>query len=114
MQSEETRMAMIPGTKTINTRTSTMKKLKHLAVLAFLFLCSGCAAQYDCYTCGRVSCHYCPPNPLPYSDSETCNCTDSIGQKYLSNMHSGFVVDIAPQNAENATNFDYYVDPPEQ
>lgn len=63
---------------------------KCLGVLCLLPLLSlaGCASSYNCYPCGRVSCNYCPPKPLPSADYENCNCKDSIGQAYLSNMSS--------------------------
>ena len=50
--------------------------------LLLLLASIGCASSYDCYSCGRVNCHYCPPNPLPYSNSNMCVCNDSIGRIY--------------------------------
>ena len=62
------------------------KSLKRLASVSLLgsilVLAFGCAAAYDCYPCGRVSCGYCPPPPLPYRIGQSC-CMDSAGQKYL-------------------------------
>jgi hypothetical protein len=65
----------------------------------------GCASSYDCYTCGRVNCNYCPPKPLPYSTYESRNCDGSIGQAYLAKLSTRTNVG---NSSENGGNFDYY------
>lgn len=91
-----------------------MMILKRFICLLPLIVLAGCANGYHCYPCGKVSCSYCPPNPLPYSVSETCNCNDSIGQKQLSNVHAGVALVKPLQNSLNASDLDYYVVPSEK
>ena len=88
-----------------------MMFLKRLICLLPLVVLVGCANGYHCYACGQVSCSYCPPNPLPYSVSESCNCNDSIGQEYLATMQAGVAIGETVQNSQNASNLDYYIVP---
>ena len=69
-------------------------------LVAQTILFAGCAPAYHDYPCGRVSCSYCPPNPLPYSTYDPCNCNDSIGRQYLANMPTGHRVEIEVENTE--------------
>ena len=78
-------------------------KLRQLRVVCLLPLLAsvGCAAQYDCYTCGRVSCSYCPPKPLPFASFESCNCNDSIGQAYAAGLSTPIEGEITPDYYRN-------------
>ena len=63
--------------------SKTVQQMAYVILLVgFASLTMGCAAAYHCYPCGRVSCGYCPPPPLPYRIGHSC-CLDSPGQKYL-------------------------------
>ncbi len=74
-----------------------------------LFGLMGCASAYDCYPCGQVSCGYCPPNPLPYTTYQPCNCNDSIGQTYAAGLPVSGAINPLP--AVDA-NMDYYQSSP--
>ena len=89
-----------------------MMFLRRLICLLPLVVLVGCASGYHCYPCGQVSCSYCPPNPLPYSVPDTCNCNDSIGQRHLADMHAGMALVEPLHNSQNASDLDYYVVPP--
>lgn len=65
--------------------------------LLSLFVMVGCASQYDCYPCGKVSCNYCPPKPLPFSNDPSCNCTDSPGRVYLASLQTSARQEYAPE-----------------
>ncbi len=64
---------------------------------------AGCASQYDCYPCGKVSCNYCPLKPMPYTDFQSCNCDDSIGQTYLASLPNN-----AAETRDSETSVDSY------
>lgn len=75
-----------------------MSRLVSLAIgLLPVALLAGCATSYNCYPCGKVNCSYDPPKPLPYSTYDTCNCTDSIGQVYLSGSSVNHSLGLANQ-----------------
>ena len=76
-----------------------------------IFMLVGCAASYDCYPCGTVNCGYCAPNPLPYSNYDSCNCNDSIGRNYLANRSTGSDIGMAPGTVQRAAENDYYLPP---
>ena len=56
-----------------------------ICLLPMLVL-AGCASQYDCYPCGKVSCNYCPLKAMPYTEFQSCNCNDSNGQTYAASL----------------------------
>ncbi len=72
-----------------------------LPLLAF----PGCAPQYNGYRCGRVSCHYCPPRPLPWSTWESCNCTDSAGRAWAARLATGNQMEMAPEYRSDSNDF---------
>lgn len=72
------------------------QRLLRLVCLLPILALAGCAAQYDCYTCGKVSCSYCPPKPLPSLSFESCNCNDSIGQAYAASLSPPNAGELAP------------------
>jgi hypothetical protein len=78
--------------------------LKTIVCLLPVALLAGCASGYHCYPCGRVSCHYCPPAPLPSVVFNSCNCQDSKGQRYLGNTALETEQDFTTQIAENPGN----------
>lgn len=63
-----------------------------LFCLIVLVTCAGCASGYHDYPCGRVSCDYCPPPALPWSDGCTGHCADSPGQCYADRLSAPAVV----------------------
>ena len=81
----------------------TFRLLGPLLLLALV----GCASQYDCYPCGKVSCHYCPPKPMPYSNDQSCNCNDSIGRVYLAGLQDAvrppYDADLVPKSYYQVT-----------
>ncbi len=90
----------------MKTKSAIMGKIGSILFLAVwmapLLVFAGCASQYDCYTCGRVCCNYCPPKPLPYSTYESCNCTDSIGQAYAATLWTKSHLKTAPDHNSNS------------
>ncbi len=72
------------------------QKLLLLVCVLPLLVFAGCASQYDCYTCGKVSCSYCPPKPLPSLSFESCECNDSIGQAYAASLSAQSVGESVP------------------
>ena len=57
-----------------------------------LVVLAGCASQYDCYPCGKVSCSHCPLKAMPHTEFQSRNCDDSIGQTYLASLPINAVV----------------------
>ncbi len=85
-------------------KISSLKFIASQQWLGLLFLLpllslAGCASQYDCYPCGQVSCHYCPPKPMPTTDYPSSNCNDSIGQVYMANLPTQNYSHGVPVNA---------------
>lgn len=71
-----------------------------------LLVLAGCASQYDCYPCGKVSCSYCPLKAMPYTDFQSSNCNGSIGQTYLANLQTNPVRTLDSETLVDS----YYLD----
>jgi len=61
------------------------KTLLCLTVAFLVTFASGCAPAYHCYSGCSVPCKYCPPSPLPYTQSGDCSCHSSVAERYLAN-----------------------------